>query len=51
MISFGPSIKGAHTPEEKIEIKTVGMFWDLLMEVISHIPSENKKQNNGQNHL
>ena len=45
MISFGPSIKGAHTPEEKIEIKTVGMFWDLLMDVISHIPSENKKQN------
>jgi dipeptidase D len=51
MISFGPSIKGAHTPEEKIEIKTVGMFWDLLMDVIRNIPSENKKQNNGQKHL
>ena len=29
MISIGPTIKGAHTPEEKIEIKTVQMFWDL----------------------
>ncbi len=35
MISFGPSIRGAHTPEEKIEIKTVQMFWDLLIDVIS----------------
>jgi dipeptidase D len=38
MISFGPSIRGAHTPDEKIEIKTVGMFWDLLIDVISNIP-------------
>jgi dipeptidase D len=42
MISFGPSIKGAHTPEEKIEIKTVGMFWDLLLKVIRNIPPQNK---------
>ena len=38
MISFGPTIKGAHTPEEKIEIKTVQMFWDLLIDVITRIP-------------
>ena len=38
MISFGPTIRGAHTPEEKIEIKTVQMFWDLLLDVISNIP-------------
>jgi dipeptidase D len=38
MISFGPTIRGAHTPDEKIEIKTVGMFWDLLLEVIRNIP-------------
>jgi len=38
MISFGPTIRGAHTPEEKIEIRTAGMFWDLLMDVISNIP-------------
>jgi dipeptidase D len=38
MISFGPTIKGAHTPDEKIEIKTAQMFWDLLLEVIANIP-------------
>jgi dipeptidase D len=38
MISFGPTIRGAHTPEEKIEIKTVQMFWDLLTDVITRIP-------------
>jgi dipeptidase D len=37
MISFGPTIRGAHTPEEKIEIKTVQMFWDLLIDVITNI--------------
>jgi len=40
MISFGPSIRGAHTPDERIEIKTVGMFWDLLMDLIKNIPSD-----------
>ena len=38
MISFGPTIRGAHTPEEKIEIRTVQMFWDLLLDVIMNIP-------------
>ena len=37
MISFGPTIKGAHTPEEKINIQTTQMFWDLLIEVINSI--------------
>jgi len=34
MISIGPTIKGPHTVEEKIEIATVKMFWDLLADVI-----------------
>ena len=38
MISFGPTIRGAHTPEEKIEISTAAMFWDLLIDVIGNIP-------------
>jgi dipeptidase D len=38
MISFGPTIKGAHTPEEMIEIKTTQMFWDLLISVVSNMP-------------
>jgi dipeptidase D len=40
MISFGPTIKGAHTPEERIEIETVQMFWDLLNDVLRHIPED-----------
>lgn len=42
MISFGPSIRGAHTPEEKIEIKSVKIFWELLTEIIRNIPEERK---------
>jgi dipeptidase D len=38
MISFGPTIRGAHTPEEMIEIKTTLMFWDLLVDVVTSIP-------------
>ncbi len=44
MISFGPSIRGAHTPEEKIEIRTVGMFWDLLTDVIKNIPDNGNRK-------
>jgi dipeptidase D len=40
MISFGPTIKGAHTPEEMIEIRTAQMFWDLLVDVVRSIPSK-----------
>jgi dipeptidase D len=40
MISFGPTIRGAHTPEEMIEIKTVRMFWDLLIDVVRNMPEK-----------
>ncbi len=40
MISFGPTIRGAHTPEERLEIETVQMFWDLLRDVLHNIPEE-----------
>jgi len=40
MISFGPTIRGAHTPEEMIEIKTAIMFWDLLVDVVTSMPEE-----------
>lgn len=41
MISIGPTIRGAHTPEEKIRIDTVQMFWDLLIDVLVNIPDIN----------
>ncbi|MCK4750698.1 MAG: aminoacyl-histidine dipeptidase [Bacteroidales bacterium] len=40
MISFGPTIKGAHTPEERIEIETVGKFWKFLLELLEKTPDE-----------
>jgi dipeptidase D len=40
MISFGPTIRGAHTPEEMIEIKTASMFWDLLVDVVKSMPEK-----------
>ena len=38
MISFGPTIKGAHSPDERLSIKTTQKFWDLLLEVLKRIP-------------
>lgn len=38
MISFGPTIKGAHTPEEKIEISSVSRFWLFMLELLSNAP-------------
>lgn len=40
MISFGPTIKGAHSPDEGIKIDTATMFWDLLIEVLQRIPEK-----------
>ena len=40
MISFGPTIKGAHTPEERISIETTKKFWDLLIDVLQKVPQE-----------
>jgi dipeptidase D len=34
MISIGPTIKGAHSPSERIEIRTVGKFWDHLINIL-----------------
>jgi dipeptidase D len=38
MISFGPTIKGAHSPDERLNIETVTKFWRLLLEVLKNIP-------------
>ena len=37
MISFGPTIKGAHSPDERLEISTVMKFWDLLIEILKRV--------------
>lgn len=33
-ISFGPTIRGAHSPRERLEIATVKPFWELLLQVL-----------------
>ncbi len=37
MISFGPTIYGAHSPDERLNIPSVTKFWDLLVEVLKRI--------------
>jgi dipeptidase D len=38
MISFGPTIKGAHSPDEKVNIKSTQKFWKYLLEILKRIP-------------
>jgi len=38
MISFGPTIKGAHSPDERVSIKSVQKFWKYLLEILKDIP-------------
>lgn len=40
MVSIGPDLKGAHTPEEKISISTTEKFWDLLVDTLRHVPEK-----------
>ena len=40
MISYGPTIKGAHSPDERLLIDTTVKFWDLTLEILQHIPLE-----------
>jgi len=42
MISFGPTIKNPHSPDEKVHIKSVEKFWNLLIEVLRNIPLKNQ---------
>ncbi|MCX6252256.1 MAG: aminoacyl-histidine dipeptidase [Bacteroidetes bacterium] len=39
MVSFGPTIKGAHSPDERLEIESVDKFWFLLIDILKNIPS------------
>lgn len=38
MISYGPTIKGAHSPDERLNIETVDRFWELTLEILRNIP-------------
>ena len=38
MVSFGPTLRFVHTPDERLHIPTVQMVWDHLLEVLKNIP-------------
>jgi dipeptidase D len=38
MISFGPTIRYPHSPDEKVNIPSVEKFYDFLLETLKHIP-------------
>ena len=38
MISFGPNIRAAHSPDEKVQISSVQKYWGYLLEVLEEIP-------------
>ena len=39
MISFGPTIHGAHSPDERVQISSVKKFWNYLLKVLEEIPT------------
>ncbi len=40
MVSFGPTIKGAHSPEERANIASAQKFWSFLKDILANIPQK-----------
>lgn len=40
MVSFGPTIKGAHSPDERASISSTQKFWKFLKEILANIPEK-----------
>lgn len=40
MISFGPTLRDVHSPNERIQIDTVGLWWTHLLELLKSIPAK-----------
>ncbi|MCB2208989.1 MAG: aminoacyl-histidine dipeptidase [Bacteroidetes bacterium] len=40
MISFGPTIRNPHSPDEMVKIDTVELFYDFLVETLKHVPEK-----------
>jgi dipeptidase D len=40
MISFGPTIKGAHSPDERASISSTQKYWDYVLEILKNIPKK-----------
>jgi dipeptidase D len=37
MVSFGPTLADAHTPDERVSVPTVATFWKLLVGVLDRV--------------
>jgi dipeptidase D len=37
MVSFGPTLEGVHSPDEKIYIDTVEKYWDFLLAILKNV--------------
>ena len=40
MISFGPTLRGVHSPDEKVDIETVGKWWKHLVDILERLTKE-----------
>ncbi|MFN5983368.1 MAG: M20/M25/M40 family metallo-hydrolase, partial [Fluviicola sp.] len=40
MISFGPNIRGAHSPDECVQVSSVQKFWNFYLEILKNIPNK-----------
>ena len=40
MVSFGPTLRGVHSPDERLLLPTVKMVWDHLLDILKHIPTK-----------
>ena len=38
MVSFGPNIRGAHSPDERAQISSTAKFWKFLLEILKNTP-------------
>lgn len=38
MISFGPTLQGVHSPDERMHIPSVQRFWEHLLDILKHVP-------------
>ena len=41
MISFGPTILGAHSPDERVSVSSVQKYWKFVLEILKEIPANN----------
>lgn len=44
MVSIGPTIRFPHSPDEKVNVRTVGLYWQLLLAILKGIPKKSSSK-------